>query len=470
MTIADRFNLLLLQSAKVGNSRQVATALTRGAQVNATDVHGTTALMFAAQKGFTQIVERLLLAGADANVHRHQFGTTALMLAAGANRLAVVEQLLAQGVDVNATNEDGSTALMGATLAGAQEIVAVLLAAGADVRQIDTDEDNALNLAISYNYPHIVRQLIDAGADLHYRRSDGKTPLLLMSAPGDPMLSLLLTAGADPHAVDLEGDSLLIIAAERGDTSLIQLLLAAGAAIDLQNHEGWTALIAATAARQIEIVQILLEAGADPHLPSQELETALHLAAIAEGEASSTGGDGDLVGLLIKHGAKTDRITSLGDTPLVLATLHGHTAAVAAILAAHPDLDAHQQGATAFGLALLNRYSKIARLLLAAGVSPTQILPGGQTPSIVSAIHGDVELMRSLIDAGVDLDTPDDTGATALMWATHRQQYPIIKLLLAAGSDRTCKNLGGLTALDLAQMNRDRHANELLRTERLGRE
>ena len=218
MTIADRFNLLLLQSARLGNYRQVTTALARGAQVNITDAHGTTALMFAAQKGFTQIVECLLLAGADAHVHRYQFGTTALMLAAGANRLAVVEQLLAQGVDVNAANEDGSTALMGATLAGAQEIVAVLLAAGADVRQIDRDEDNALNLPSSHNY-----STSSANSLLLVRISiiavtDGKTPLLLISAPGDPtLLSLLLTAGADPHAVDLEGDSLLIIAAERGD-------------------------------------------------------------------------------------------------------------------------------------------------------------------------------------------------------------------------------------------------------------
>ena len=255
--------------------------------------------------------------------------------------------------------------------------------------------------------------------------------------------------------MDLDGDSLMIIAAERGDTRLIQLLIDA-AAIDLQNNDGWTPLIAATSAGQIEVVRLLLAAGADPNLQSQELETGLHLAAIE--------GDGDLVRLLIGHGAKTEPITGLGDTPLVLATLHGHTAAVAAILESYPDLGVHQQGVTAFGLAIVNQSTEIAQLLLAAGVSPVQIFKGGQTPLIISAIHGNLELVRSIVDAKVDLDIRDDSGATALMWATHRRHHRVIELLLAAGCDRTCKNPGGLAALDLAQMNRDRSAIALLTT------
>ena len=182
----------------------------------------------------------------------------------------------------------------------------------------------------------------------------------------------------------------------------------------------------------------------------------MHLAAIE--------GNADLIRLLLGHGAKTDLISSLGDTPLVLATLHGHTAAVAAILESCPDPGVHQQGVTALGLAIVNQSTEIAQLLLAAGVSPVQILKGGQTPLIISAIHGNLELVRSIVDAKVDLNIQDDSGATALMWATYRRHHRVIELLLAAGCDRTCKNPGGLTALDLAQMNRDRSAIALLTT------
>ena len=83
---SSQFNRLLMQSARLGNYSQVVNALKRGAQVDATDAEGTTALMFAAQRGATQIVDLLIATGADVDIHRRHFGTTALMFAAAANR------------------------------------------------------------------------------------------------------------------------------------------------------------------------------------------------------------------------------------------------------------------------------------------------------------------------------------------------------------------------------------------------
>jgi uncharacterized protein len=48
------------------------------------------------------------------------------------------------------------------------------------------------------------------------------------------------------------------------------------------------------------------------------------------------------------------------------------------------------------------------------------------------------------------------------MWATHHHHHQTIELLLTAGADRTYKNPGGLTALDLAELDRDRVAIDLL--------
>ena len=61
-------NLLLIQSARLGNHRQIIAALERGADVNAIDAQGTSALMFAAQKGLTGIVDLLIAAGANVNL------------------------------------------------------------------------------------------------------------------------------------------------------------------------------------------------------------------------------------------------------------------------------------------------------------------------------------------------------------------------------------------------------------------
>src|SRR5689334_9770027 len=124
-------DILLLKAAKNGDIKGLCALLAAGAKVDACDGQGTTALMFAANLGYTEIVRSLLDAGANINLKRKLYGLTALMLAASAKQLDIVQLLVSRGADVNATNEDGSTALMAAVVKGHVHVVRVLLAAGA---------------------------------------------------------------------------------------------------------------------------------------------------------------------------------------------------------------------------------------------------------------------------------------------------------------------------------------------------
>ena len=118
---------LLHYAAFFGNEEAAQTLLERGAQVavpagNPMKVH---ALHSAAAIQSVAICRALLEAGADANAPQHS-GFTALMSAAMHGNLELIELLVKHGADVSISSDEGKTALKFATEAGHADAVAML--------------------------------------------------------------------------------------------------------------------------------------------------------------------------------------------------------------------------------------------------------------------------------------------------------------------------------------------------------
>jgi ankyrin repeat protein len=71
--------------------------------------------------------------------------------------------------------------------------------------------------------------------------------------------------------------------------------------------------------------------------------------------------------------------------------------------------------------------------------------PGGSTPLMFAVLYGDAETVRLVLDAGADANVRNESGATALMWATDDPDKT--RLLLRAGADPNLKSDDGRTAL-----------------------
>lgn len=129
---------LLVNAAIDGNLAEVQDLIVKGADVNAEDRQGRTALGGASANGHPKVVQALLAKGADVNM-QNDIGVTALMLASIGGRFEVVKILLGGGADVNAKTNKGSTALSVASASGHSQIVQLLKRAGArEHDEIDT--------------------------------------------------------------------------------------------------------------------------------------------------------------------------------------------------------------------------------------------------------------------------------------------------------------------------------------------
>ena len=121
----------MIEAAKNGYLASIQDLLARGADIDARDDNGKTALMSASQKGEVAAVELLLDRGADIEARAYA-GQTALMWASLAGEVAAVELLLDRGADIEARNDNGTTALMAASQKGHDEVAAVLRAWAAE--------------------------------------------------------------------------------------------------------------------------------------------------------------------------------------------------------------------------------------------------------------------------------------------------------------------------------------------------
>lgn len=87
-------------------------------------------LIDAAYEGNTETVKILLANGADVNAKDDE-GRTALMTVAGEGHTGVAKTLLDHGADINTKDKDGKTALFLAEKSGHSQVVRILKEAGA---------------------------------------------------------------------------------------------------------------------------------------------------------------------------------------------------------------------------------------------------------------------------------------------------------------------------------------------------
>lgn len=294
-------------AAMRGDQGSVRALLQQGADVNAAQGDGMTALHWAADRGDLEMARMLVYAGAGLEAVTRMAEYTPLHLASRAGHGAVVRALLEAGSDPAApTGSGGATPLHLAAAAGDAEAVAALIEHGADV---DAREERAgqtpLIFAAAQNRVEAIRALLAGGADPSLTTTVVDMVELEESLRGGEQdrvrqqinAQLAARAAQEQKEEDEEeeekpaeapkplsmgqqvghmgGMTALLHAARQGHTGAVEALLDAGSDIDQVSADGTTPIFIAALNGHYDLVLALLERGADPNLANHANGTPL---------------------------------------------------------------------------------------------------------------------------------------------------------------------------------------------------
>jgi len=221
------------------------------------DGFGMTALCYAAQYGHFDIVQCLLLQGANPHLADSIKGMEPLSYASQNDHAEIVRLLLSAGANLNHKDKFGQSALVGACKNGCLAAAEVLISASSTCGS-DIYRNTALSYASDNGHTEIVKLLLDSGAHLDFIHWLGRTALLIACSSGHlEIAKLLVSRGANLSHEDDFGMTALHHAAMHGCVDLVQFLLSVGACPAKEDSKGRTARESATENDSVDVAEVL---------------------------------------------------------------------------------------------------------------------------------------------------------------------------------------------------------------------
>ena len=268
--VPDKLHLELVAAVQANDLPAASELILDGASVNRRGPLPLTLLQIAAGRGYVQMVDKLLAAGADVHALDSSMGASALHFAAQSGVTDVAQLLLDAGAFINLQSATvGLTPLINAIWSKQVGMVRFLLARGAAI-EIKTH----LGGASAWDFIGD-GVLWTAGFTNPEKEAWGRE------------IRELLEARKRQDEATLGGQKLMT-AIQAGDVATVRALIAQGVDVNEKSpvvangNDGQTPLLVACFLGHTEIVKLLLAAGANPRINDYLLKaTPIHKAAYA---------------------------------------------------------------------------------------------------------------------------------------------------------------------------------------------
>ena len=381
-------------AAMRGDIEAVRSLLRSGADVNAAQGDGMTALHWAAQTGERELAEVLVYAGARLNAGTRIGRYTALHIAAREGSREVAQVLVEAGADPGATTSNsGATPLHLAARSGDAGLISLLIEHGADTdAQAGNWQQTPLTFAAALNRVEAIKTLLNAGADPN--GTSAAVDVVEMAAADNAAEQRLQKA--------LEG----FREQQAGDADWQPTPSQVQAAVDL--------------ARQVQIRWSEISA---------EEEAVADSVSAEESESESESENAEEEDTQVESGSdETNSETSEEDPEASTGEAPAEGEAEEEEKEPRPMSYAEQVGSWG-GLSPIHHAVRQGHLeatlaLLSGGAQIDAVTGDNTTPLLMAAINGQWDLAKVLLDLGADPNLSSDAGATPLYAVLEREWQP----------------------------------------------
>ena len=494
----------VIEAARDDNQALVAGLLGRGADVNAQEPDGSTALAWAAIRANADVARTLLGAGADPNL-ANSYGIGPLSLAIENAAQEIVRLLLDNGANPSVPRENGETPLMTATRMNQVDVIKLLLSHGADANAREMRFGQTALMWAAGN-PAAVGLLLEHGADVSVTTSTWDVAYTIYIPTTFTLGKTGIPWNNDGMYVSKQGgQNALFFAVQERDLESARLLTDAGLDINETTADGTTPLLAAlykwvplnrefvpgtgapatSGSSQVfgpdlAMARFLLDRGALVSKADTAGYTPLHGAALAVAWAvrsEDKGGGGAYrrapALLSLNHsGSKESPFSEEEALEIVERLLDGGADPNRQTIYPTPGpvgdvrINPAPPGSAALHIAANSGSVELIRLLIKRGADPNLLRKDGHTPLSVAVVAGDLAMVRELTELGADVSNrydphdkiPDPVEAVTLarqgQTITHIAAAGlsprIIEYLYSQGAPIDLRNEQGETQLDLA--------------------
>lgn len=270
-----------------------------------------------------------------------------------------------------------------------------------------------------------------------------------------------LTLVASTLSADITAD--IFSALRRDDSQTVRSHIAAGLSPNIRDEHGTTPLMQATLYGSTGTMRMLLDKGADPNAANEAGATALMWAVH----------DINKVKLLIRRGADVNAASKEGRTALLIASRQAGSSATIRLLMKHgAKADARDAlGGTALMMAAETGDIEMVRLLLDAGIDvnaraealygaprfdalppnmPKPAKSSGVDALMMASVTNNREIAKLLLERGATPKTKTFMGWTALLMAVRHGDLELVRMLINHGADVNAREFRGATPLILA--------------------